>query len=185
MQVLDAGGRFLARWGLRGIAPGDFSQPSAIAVGCEGAVYVADTNNNRVQRFNLASPAPTGCLAPGTWPPPLNVAPVVRVRLTRAGAVLSRRALALTVSCERGCDVLVSGTLTPLGRRTSVRLVGLARGLPAAHAGHVRLRLGPKSLRRLRRALGRHTAMRARVRIVATGPTGLRTTVNKLYTVTR
>ena len=71
-------GRFLAKWGLRGIGPGEFSQPTAIAVGCEGDVYVADTNNNRVERFDLVSPAPAGCLAPGAWPPPLDVAPVLQ-----------------------------------------------------------------------------------------------------------
>jgi tripartite motif-containing protein 71 len=188
VQVLDAQGRGIAKWGLRGIAPGDFSQPSAIAVGCEGAVYVADTNNNRVQRFNLASPAPTGCLAPGSWPPPLNVAPVLRVNIARSGAVLSRRALALTVSCERGCRILATATLTPLGARSrmaSVPLISAARGLPAARAGSVRLRVGPKSLRRLRRALGHRRAMRARVTIVAAGPTELRTTVTNTYTVTR
>ncbi len=188
VQVLDAEGRVLAKWGLRGIAPGYLSQPSAIAVGCDGAVYVADTNNNRVQRFNLASPAPGGCLAPGAWPPPLNVAPVLRVELTRSRAVLARRALALTVSCERGCKVLATATLTPLGARrraAGVPLIAAARALPAAHAGHVRLRVGPRSLRRLRRALGRHRAMRARVSIVAAGPTGLRTTVVRTYTVTR
>jgi DNA-binding beta-propeller fold protein YncE len=186
VQVRDAGGGLLAEWGLRGVAPGDFSQPSAIAVDCNGAVYVADTNNNRVERFNLASPAPTGCLAANAWPPPLNVAPVVRVSLTRRVAVLSRRALALSVSCVRGCTIVTSATLTPLLRRDrGVRMVGVARTLPAAHAGHVRLRLGPKSLRRLRRGLGRHTAMRARVTIVATGPTGLRTIVTKTYAVTR
>ena len=186
VQVRDAGGRLLSEWGLRGVAPGDFSQPSVIAVDCTGAVYVADTNNNRVERFNLASPAPSGCLAASAWPPPLNVAPIVRVSLSRRAAVLSRRALALSVSCARGCTIVASATLTPLvGRGKSVRMVGVARALPAAHAGHVRLRLGPKSLRRLRRALGRHTAMRARVRIVATGPTGLRTTVTKTYAVAR
>ncbi len=185
VQVLDAAGNPLAKWGLRGIAPGDLSQPSAIAVGCDGAVYVADTNNNRVQRFSLANPAPTGCLPAGAWPPPLNVAPVLRVSLLRRGAVLARRAVALNVSCARDCSILVSATLTPLGRHRSVRLVTVARTLSAAHAGHVRLRVSPRSLRRLRRALGRHSAMRARVRIVATGPTGLRTTIAKTYTVTR
>ena len=33
---------------------GEFSQPSAIAVDCNGDVYVADTNNNRVERFEPA-----------------------------------------------------------------------------------------------------------------------------------
>jgi tripartite motif-containing protein 71 len=185
VQVFGADGRFLTKWGLRGDAPGELSQPSAIAVDCNGDVYVADTNNNRVLRFNLASPAPSGCLAAGAWPPPLNVAPVLHVSLTRHSAVLARRALALSVSCQRGCRILLSGSLTAIGRRGSVPLLAAARGLPPALAGHVRLTIAPASLRRLRRELGRHTVMLARVRIVAAGPTGLRTTVNETYTVAR
>ena len=53
-------GRFLAKWGSRGTGLGEFSQPSAIAVDCDGDVYVADTNNNRVERFDPASPAGGG-----------------------------------------------------------------------------------------------------------------------------
>ena len=64
VQVFDADGHFLAKWGLRGVGLGEFSQPTAVAVDCNGDVYVADTNNNRVERFNPVSPAATGC-----WPP--------------------------------------------------------------------------------------------------------------------
>jgi hypothetical protein len=66
-----------------------------------------------------------------------------------------------------------------------VPLIAAARGLSPALAGHVRLRVGPNSLRRLRSELGRHTAIRARVTIVAAGPTGRRTTVTRTYTVGR
>ena len=56
-------GRWLSGWG-NCAAPGSaqFSQPTAMAVGCEGNVYVADTNNNRVERFNPCSRRATGCL---------------------------------------------------------------------------------------------------------------------------
>jgi DNA-binding beta-propeller fold protein YncE len=185
VQQFDAEGHFLAKWGLRGTGLGDFSQPSAIAIDCAGSVYVADTNNNRVERFNPVSPVATGCEAAGSWPPPLDVAPVLRIGLPRSSGVLARRALALSVSCERGCKVLVSGTLSPAGRRGSVALAAVARSLPRAKAGHVRLRLGAKGLRRLQRVLGRRRAMTARVRIVAAGPTGRRTTTTRTYAVTR
>jgi hypothetical protein len=186
VQVFNAFGQFLTKWGLRGDGPGELSQPSAIAIDCNGDVYVADTNNNRVQRFNLAAPAPTGCLAPGAWPPPLNVAPVLHVSLSRSSAVLARRALALSVSCQRGCRILVTATLTPLGGHAgAVAVVAAARALQPALAGSVRLRIGPKALRRLQRELGRHTVMRARVTVIAAGPTGLRTTVTRTYTVSR
>jgi tripartite motif-containing protein 71 len=185
VEVFDAAGRYLAKWGLRGTGLGDFSQPAAIAVDCAGNVYVADTNNNRVERFNLSEPKPTGCLAPGAWPPPLDVAPVLRIVLPRRSGVLARRALALSISCQRGCKVLVSATLAPAGRRGSVALVAAARPLARELAGHVRLRVAPTALRRLRRALGRGKSMTARVRIVAAGPTGRRTTVNRIYSVSR
>src|SRR5262249_11099825 len=113
VQVFDSGGHFLAKWGYRGSEPGEFSQPTAIAVDCAGEVYVADANNNRVQRFTPLSPAPTGCLAAAAWPPPLDVAPVVRVRLARRVGVLARRALALTIGCARRCRVLVTAKLSP------------------------------------------------------------------------
>src|SRR6185312_11961543 len=182
VELFDASGRFLAKWGLRGTGLGFFSQPSAIAVDCNGDVYVADTNNNRVERFNPVAPAPApgGCRAPAAWPPPLDVAPVVSVSLPRSRGVLARRALALSVGCQRECKVLVSATLTPRGGR-AVALVAAARVLPRAHAGHVRLGVTPRTLARLRRALGRRVAMIARVRIVAVGPTGRRTTVNRIY----
>jgi tripartite motif-containing protein 71 len=185
VQVFDATGHFIAKWGLRGTGLGAFSQPSAIAVDCSGNVYVADSNNNRVERFNPMQPNPTGCLAPDAWPPPLDVAPVLRISLPRRGGVLARRALALTISCQRGCKVLVTATLSPAGHGGPVALVATARPLARELAGHVRLRVSPSALRRLRRSLGHARSMTARVHIVAAGPTGRRTTVNRTYSVGR
>lgn len=185
VEVFETAGHYIAKWGLRGTGLGDFSQPSAIAVDCAGNVYVADTNNNRVERFNLAEPKPTGCLAPGAWPPPLDVAPVLHIALVRRSGVLARRALALNISCQRGCKVLVTATLAPAGRGGSVAVVAAARPLARELAGLVRLRVAPAALRRLRRMLGRGTSMTARVRIVAAGPTGRRMSVNRIYSVSR
>ena len=185
VEVFDSAGRFVEKWGLRGIGLGEFSKPSAIAVDCAGAVYVADTNNNRVERFDPVSPAPAGCIAQSAWPPPLDVAPVLRVSLARHAGVLARRALALTVSCERGCKVLATATLSPRGRRGAVWLIAAARSLPRVLAGHVRLRVAAAALRRLRKALGRRAALRANVSIIAAGPTGRRTTVTRTYVVER
>jgi DNA-binding beta-propeller fold protein YncE len=186
VQVFDANGRWLRAWGNRGTAGGQFSQPTALAVGCDGDVYVADTNNNRVQHFQLLDRHGTGCLPAGSWPPPLDVAPVVNVRLLRARGVLARRALSMSVSCKRGCKVLATASLAPADRdRRAVRLVSVARALPAARNGHVRLRVGPAGLRRLRSALGHRRALRARVTVVAVGPTGRRATVRRSYLVTR
>ena len=136
VEVFDSGGHFLEKWGERGIGPGEFSQPTAIAVDCDGDVYVADTNNNRVERFNPVSPFGSGCLAPGLWPPPLNVAPVLQVSLPRPAGVLARGALTLRVSCARACKVLVSATLSTARPRRTVRLISVAthRSPPTAPA---------------------------------------------------
>ena len=185
VQVFGPAGRFLFKWGLRGIGAGEFSQPGAIAVGCEGSVYVADTNNNRVERFDLLAPNPSGCVAAGSWPPPLDVAPVLRVALPRPGGILSRRALALLVSCQRGCRILVSATLGPLGGRGPVRLITVARTLSPGLAGHVRLLVSSSALRRMRHELGSRHAMQAHVTIIAEGPTGRRTTLTRSFRVAR
>lgn len=45
-------GKFLATWGRLGPAPGEFSQPHAIAVDSQGRLYVVDRYNVRVQIFD-------------------------------------------------------------------------------------------------------------------------------------
>ena len=185
VEVFDSNGHFLQKWGERGIGPGEFSQPSAIAVDCEGDVYVADTNNNRVERFDPVSPFGSGCLAPGLWPPPLDVAPVLHVSLPRPSGVLARGALTLSVSCQRACKVLITATLSTSRPRHTVRLIAVAHPLTPVRVAHLRVRLGHIALRNLQHALGRHRGMTAHVTIVAAGPTGRRTTSSKTYAVTR
>jgi tripartite motif-containing protein 71 len=186
VQMFDGNGRLISLWGVRGFGAGAFSQPRAIAIDCNGNVYVADTNNNRAERFNLSSPAPSGCLATGSWPPPLNVPPVVHVSLVRGSGVLSRRSMVLAVSCERGCRALVSARLKPLlGHGRALALSASLQTLQPRRAALVRLTVGRIALRRLRQELGRHTLMSARVSVLAAGPTGLRTTVVASYRVRR
>ena len=43
---------FALKWGTPGDGPGEFAAPEGIAIGPNGRIYVADTNNHRVQVFS-------------------------------------------------------------------------------------------------------------------------------------
>jgi hypothetical protein len=44
-------GRYLASWGRRGAAPGEFDLPHSLAMDSRGRLFVADLNNFRIQAF--------------------------------------------------------------------------------------------------------------------------------------
>ncbi|MGQ9870601.1 6-bladed beta-propeller [Leptodesmis sp.] len=52
MQKFDTNGRFLKQWGSCGVGDGQFQEPSGIAIDGSGYVYVSDTYNNRIQKFD-------------------------------------------------------------------------------------------------------------------------------------
>jgi len=52
IMKFDKNGKFLLSWGKKGMDPGEFDVPHALATDKEGRLYVADRQNNRVQVFN-------------------------------------------------------------------------------------------------------------------------------------
>ena len=186
VQEFDSEGRFLAKWGTRGVGPGEFSQPSAIAVDCNGDVYVADTNNNRVERFNpvipavdrlpgagsVATPAGRGAdgqrerchSPPACWPGVRSPWPSAAGVPARSWSPPRSRRWAGRVDRRAAC-------------RWSRPRVRCAPGRPRRCA----CAWAPLALARLRRALGNHDVMKARVSIIAAGPTGRRTSITKTY----
>ena len=40
-------------WGKSGTGSGDFNRPIGIAAGANGAVFVSDTLNNRIEKFSI------------------------------------------------------------------------------------------------------------------------------------
>jgi DNA-binding beta-propeller fold protein YncE len=61
VMVYSSAGILVTAWGSRGTGDGRFNEPSGIAVDGIGNVYVADTGNNRIQKFapGVPTPAPT------------------------------------------------------------------------------------------------------------------------------
>ena len=57
-----AAGQKVREWGSHGTGPGQFHLPHGIAIDAAGIVYVADRENGRIQRFDLAG------RHLGTWP---------------------------------------------------------------------------------------------------------------------
>lgn len=66
VEVFDANGTFLGRWGSTGSGPGQFEQPYGVAVDDNEFVYVSDDYNHRIQKFTA-----TGTLV-ASWIPPAS-----------------------------------------------------------------------------------------------------------------
>jgi DNA-binding beta-propeller fold protein YncE len=51
VNLLDLDGKVLGRWGMKGMAPGAFQMPHGICADATGAIYVAEGDGKRVQKF--------------------------------------------------------------------------------------------------------------------------------------
>ena len=51
IQKFDLDGTYLSEWGIGGVGEGEFSAPRGLSADWWGRVWVADENNNRIQKF--------------------------------------------------------------------------------------------------------------------------------------
>lgn len=53
IAVFDEQGNFIAQYGTTGMQPGEFNEPTGLALSTDGTLYVADTWNQRIQSFTV------------------------------------------------------------------------------------------------------------------------------------
>ncbi|WP_243059087.1 Ig-like domain-containing protein [Nocardioides sp. SR21] len=66
IQAFSTTGTFLGKWGGYGQGAYQFKNPSGIAAGPDGLLYVADAGNDRITVFDPSKPR-----GGGSWPPPV------------------------------------------------------------------------------------------------------------------
>ena len=55
IQKFDNEGNFITKWGTEGTGDGEFRDPNGITIDSGGNVYVADSGNDRIQKFSPSS----------------------------------------------------------------------------------------------------------------------------------
>jgi DNA-binding beta-propeller fold protein YncE len=170
IQRFSATGAFLERVGSGpGSGPGQFSHPSYLALDCRSTLYVADRDNNRIQRLGAAGAPPCGDPAHD---------PAERLHLVATTRPSQRFrgvfAIAVGVACDRPCTAKVSGTVKIAGRRRALRVRAQTRKLDGMAAQKVNVAPGERDTDRVLAALRRHRRVVATVRATATDARGQR-----------
>ena len=98
IQDFGPNGERLGFFGGRGTGPGQFVHPTGVAIDCTGVLSVTDTDNNRVQQFQLATPPAA---------PPASRSPSLRRRRCCSTRPCRRRGPVLTVKVLRSSGVLL------------------------------------------------------------------------------
>ena len=175
VQRFSPAGAFVGRVGSGvGGGPGQFSHPFYVAVDCRGTLYVADVDNNRIQRLGEPGAAPCGDPAHD---------PAERLVVT-ATARTSQRfrttfAVAVGVACDRLCTATVAGTVKVAGRKRALRVRSQTKPLDGIKALSVRVAPGERDTDRILAALRRHRKVVATLRVGAVDLRGQRTTVTR------
>jgi len=179
VQEFTADGTPVTAFGERGSLPGQFIEPVGISVDCHGLVTVGDSDNNRVQTFQTATPGACAALpaiqsppAPILYTQPGPVPPVLNVTATRTANILGIRQFPLRINSDTPVKLGVTVTLKPRsGSKRSVKLT-LSQSLAAGKTVTVRPRLSATGAAALKRALHKKRGLTADLRVTATPSDG-------------
>lgn len=175
IQHFSAGGAFVARVGSGpGSGPGQFSHPRYVAVDCRGTLYVADVDNNRIQRLGDPGAAPCGDAA---HDPSERL--LVTATATTPQRFATRFAVAVGVACDRPCTATVAGSVKITGRKRALRVHAQTKPLDGTKALSLRLATGERDTDRVLAALHRHRKVVATMSVSAVDLRGQRVTVTR------
>lgn len=74
IQYFDADGNYLGQFGSLGTGSGQFNRPRGIAASSDGNLWIADTNNNRVEKYTPAGVRVSGIGGSGVFDHPSGIA---------------------------------------------------------------------------------------------------------------
>jgi len=152
VQRFEADGKFSGRFGANGgdgtigAGPGEFNQPSSVAVDADGYIYVLDTFNSRVQKFAAT--------------PELKLKAKKRQKLKR---------LKVKVTCQSGpCNVRVTGK----GKVGDLKLKLMAKRAQLGAGERTKLKLKAKRAGKARALLAGGAQAKLTVKATATNEAG-------------
>jgi DNA-binding beta-propeller fold protein YncE len=175
VQRFAAGGGFLSRVGSGvGSGAGQFSHPFYVAVDCRGTLYVADVDNDRIQR--LGDPGAPPCGDPAHDRSELLVVTATARTPQRFRTTF---AVAVGVGCDRPCTAKVAGTVKVAGRKRALRVRGQTTPLDGTKPLTVRVAPSEGDTDRILAALRRHRKVVATLRVRATDLRGQRRSVTR------
>jgi DNA-binding beta-propeller fold protein YncE len=148
----------LGSWGSNGSAPGYLKYPRAIAFAANGDLLVANTGNNRIDRYSFTP-----------IPPTLTIA-------SSRQHVLKHGRLLVSAGCDRPCKLRVTGSVA-LAHGHMLRLRFDHALTTAGAPSPIALSLSKRARSALRRGFSRHKQLTVRLTATPRGTGGVGTAV--------
>jgi hypothetical protein len=157
-----------------GSGPGQFSHPFYLAVDCRGTLYVADVDNDRIQR--LGDPRAPSCGDPAQ---DRSERLVLSATARTPQRFRTTFAVAVGVACDRPCTAKVAGSVRIAGRGRALRVRAQSKPLDGTKPLTVRVVPSERDTDRVLAALRRHRRVVATLRVTATDLRGQRRAVTR------